>query len=45
MIYKFSGFVMMLIKALSDHQHEVEYASEGFKGVDSLRLQIYAIQN
>lgn len=32
-------------EAFSDHQHKVEYASEGFKGVDSLRLQIHVIRN
>lgn len=36
-------FVIMLMKASSDHQHNVEYATEDFKGVDSLRLQIPAI--
>ena len=40
MIYKFSRFVMMLMKAFSDHQQV-----KGFKGVGSLQLQIRAIRD
>ena len=45
MIYKFLRFVMTLMKAFSDHEHKVEYAGEGFTGVDSLRIQFHAIRS